>query len=340
MKKINLIIQPTHNCNLHCKYCYDKKNSNNTDKKIISLDYLEKMFKICSKEYELIHCIWLGGEPTIFGIENFIRAINLQKKINEFSGAIFSNSMETNALYFKKNDMKILKDNNFSIGMSFDGINNILSRNVPAETMIKIIDDYKKSLISTSCIYVLNKYNFNNIIEDYYFFNEHEVNMKINSCFYDRFSNEDLSISSDEYVTSMFSLFKLYYTDKTKKIHINPFDEYIEMIKHNKAKSCHFGSCLCKNLCIDSYGNIFPCGRYNKKICNITDVSSVSMIYNNKNYLQIIEDKRNKIEKCKQCDLFYYCGSGCTYNCEKGNKYCLEFKKLFIKIKDYILNGE
>lgn len=336
MKQINLLIQPTHACNLKCKYCYDKNNSKDSDGRLIRIEDLKKIMDLISQNSEKVACVWLGGEPTIFGVENFKEIFNYQLKLQSENNCLFRNSMESNGLFFDVSQYKELKKYDISIGISFDGKRNELSRNIKADKMISLIKKFKEEQITTSCVYVLNKHNYNSLIDDYYLFKSIGVNIKINPCICDDNFTNDLSIPVDDYIEKMFELFKTYYEDENRTIHIDPFDEYILMITQNKASSCHFGSCLYKYICIDSYGDIYPCGRFHKKITNIKEVNSLNDIFNAKAYNELLELKKKKIEECSDCELFYYCGSGCLYTNRKNNSSCLEFKKLFSLIKEYL----
>lgn len=333
-RKISLIIQPTHMCNLKCIYCYDKENHPIREFKKIEIEKIEKIFLILKENYNIITCIWLGGEPILYGIDNYKKVLEIQTQISQKYGIIFNNSMETNGLLLDDTNLSFFKDNGFNVSISYDGSQNIMSRHVESKKIQDIILNVKKKYGYAGSLYVLNKINAPYLIDDYEFYKENEISLKISNCFGEK-ENDKLYLTSREYANIMFELFVKY---ENYAEHISPFNEYLKMIYNDKATSCNFGSCLGKFLCIDVYGNLYPCGRFGYIIDNIKNINSIKDIFFSENYVKLIKLKQEKIVKCKKCELFYYCGSGCLHRSLINNNHCEEFKLLFNKIKMYVTN--
>ena len=77
---ITILCKPTHECNMDCEYCYDKKEKKLVNNKRIPIDLLEKTIKISLKGFKNITWIWHGGEATLMGKDFFVKAKELFDK--------------------------------------------------------------------------------------------------------------------------------------------------------------------------------------------------------------------------------------------------------------------
>ena len=172
-KHISVIIMPTDYCNMKCIYCFNSRKTN-CEKKVMTLETLEHIFSIIIPFYDEIRFIWHGGEPTSVGVDFFKQAINLQKKLNTKKAKI-ENSIQSNLTLLDTEFVDFLLDNKFHIGGSFDGLLNELTRHNSDRILAgrqKVIDAGGK--VGFICV-VQNK-NINNLINDYEWFKENNIN--------------------------------------------------------------------------------------------------------------------------------------------------------------------
>jgi len=112
-------------CNLDCAYCFylekeklypeRKQNWRMTDAT------LEKYIAshIASQQGDVVDFLWQGGEPTLLGIEFYLRAVELQKK---YRGAkSVNNFFQTNGVNLNKEWAIFFRDHHFLVGVSIDG---------------------------------------------------------------------------------------------------------------------------------------------------------------------------------------------------------------------------
>ena len=68
---------------------------------------------------EEIPFVWQGGEPTLLGLNFYKKAVELQKKYA--NGKRISNSLQTNGTLLTEEWFPFLAENNFLVGLSLDG---------------------------------------------------------------------------------------------------------------------------------------------------------------------------------------------------------------------------
>ncbi len=112
-------------CNMHCDYCYylEKGQYSEHERQTrMSYDLLETLIKetIGAAEGPVVSFVWHGGEPTIAGLDFYKKVVELERKYLP-SGWQVWNNLQTNG--FMMNDLwcRFLKENQFDVGVSFDG---------------------------------------------------------------------------------------------------------------------------------------------------------------------------------------------------------------------------
>ena len=110
-------------CNLSCSYCYylDKADYYGRRINVMSAGTLQKYIKqyIEANEVPEINFVWHGGEPLLAGIDFYRNAVALQRKYA--GGRKIVNSIQTNAVMLDSEWCRFFHDNNFLVGVSVDG---------------------------------------------------------------------------------------------------------------------------------------------------------------------------------------------------------------------------
>ena len=74
---ITVIMKPTNQCNLRCKYCYHADNG--YDKEKMTDQVLEKAIAVTAPFFKKVEYNWHGGEPLIMQVL-FINVYYITKK--------------------------------------------------------------------------------------------------------------------------------------------------------------------------------------------------------------------------------------------------------------------
>ena len=110
-------------CNLDCHYCYyrDKSEIYANSMPRMSEEMLETYIRqyIQGASQQNISFCWHGGEPLMAGLPFFRKAMELQKK---YAGdKVIENTLQTNGILVNEEWCSFFKDNDFLIGLSLDG---------------------------------------------------------------------------------------------------------------------------------------------------------------------------------------------------------------------------
>ena len=110
-------------CNLDCCYCYyrDKGEIYGGTMPRMSDELLETYIKqyIEGVSQDNVTFCWHGGEPLLAGLPFFRKAMELQAKYA--GGKVIENTLQTNGLLLNEEWCSLFKENNFLVGLSLDG---------------------------------------------------------------------------------------------------------------------------------------------------------------------------------------------------------------------------
>ena len=345
---ISVLIKPTDSCNLRCKYCYHSCEGYNKD--ILDLKTLEKFYNLCCKHYKKVNVIWHGGEPTCVGIKYIQEALDLQKSIAKENGTVFTNSMQTNGTLLTEEWVKLLKKYKLSLGISYDGLTNSLTRG-STEKVVENMLMLKNNGIKFGTICVVSSYNVNKLLENYLYFNTLRIPVKFNHYIEVSSCSNELNIDVNIYVDEMFKLFVYWLNDAGCNIRVNPFTLYVKEYLFKKSNICCHQSCLRCWIGLNPNGDIAPCSRYypGKYIYgNIKNMKDIKEIYSSDGFFNILKGSVIRREKCKkECEFYNICQGGCNNSAimegsleQNGGFTCLAYRLLFGKIVKYLQDNE
>ena len=117
-------------CNLRCSYCYylDKASYYGGREPVMELPLLERCIRDFCESCDLpeLTVEWHGGEPLLAGMEFFRSALQLERKYS--GGRPVHNTLQTNGTLLNNEWALFFHDNNFLIGLSLDGPEDIHDR--------------------------------------------------------------------------------------------------------------------------------------------------------------------------------------------------------------------
>jgi len=112
-------------CNIDCTYCFylekEKLYPEKGKEWRMGDETLEQYVKqyIEAQDVPEVNFAWQGGEPTLMGIDFFKAAVALQ---NQYAnGKTITNAFQTNATLIDDAWGEFLSENNFLVGISIDG---------------------------------------------------------------------------------------------------------------------------------------------------------------------------------------------------------------------------
>lgn len=336
---ITPIIKVVEYCNYTCSFC---RYPHNSHKSIMPFSTFRTIIeKVCeynmSKGHYQISVIYHGGEPLLWGYNNFVSAIELQKELNKkYPKLVFSNSIQTNGSLLNDQWISFFKKNNFDIGVSVDGPEEInfhkgaQDNKVVLENIHKLSDSQCKfgvlSVITNNHDGYADKY-YNFLIEH----NIHSVGLCY--CIYDE--NKFITVDN-RILTNFLKRFFILYYEGEYRLDVREFTNIIKLSCGIKTGACTFSKRQqCGNFySIRSNGDVFFCDPYSLNSSPIGNIlkETFSEICLNPNLIEIIDSAKDSVLKeCSNCEIKEICGGGCFRHCfgKNGNAFCETFKSLY-----------
>lgn len=354
-----IIIKPTFNCNFRCSYCYLTNNTKSDDyvmpvvtvKKLIDdLVRLENYQK-----HKSITFIWHGGEPLLWGVENFKEVFSYTDEYKH--RILFRHRVQTNLSLIDDDFIALFKQYNVRIGFSLDGPKDINDRyrkrmdgTGTYDTIINNLYKCRGAGLNVGAIIVASSAFKNRIPELYDFICEHRLNFKFNPLFLSGEAREckNLSLSPIEYARMSNELFDLWFFDREHHVKESTFVDVASafLTDNRRINGCMFSSnCQDNFMAISPKGEVFPCGRFcdtNKKYSygNINKDSLEIILKRRKDSAQYRRAEFIRNSDCKDCSFFTICHGGCLHdgylkagNFESKTFLCSAYKLIFDHIQ-------
>lgn len=356
---LTFIIKPTYSCNFRCKYCY-LSNETKQQSQLLDVDFAKQIImqlKLMLQESprQKITIIWHGGEPMLWGIDNYREIwVYMQKELADYE---IHNSMQTNLSLVNDEWIDLFLQYNVHVGFSLDGTQAIHDQqrvNIHGEpTFERIITNYrlcKKRGMRIGCIVVGSKKHIGHIPELYQFMREEEMGFKFNPLFCSGEAQNNLDeygITPEEYAQMAIELFDLWFYDQKGKITESNFVEIASNIATGKPTGCMFSkNCQDNFLAIAPTGDVMPCGRF-------CDNDLLQYSYGNLHKETLAEIlpriKQSDIYKraeyiaqsgCAKCKWYHICHGGCLHDgflasgdFRHKTFLCSAYKKIFSHIE-------
>ncbi len=309
------------NCNLSCKYCYGSCNYKDINylkqKNIIKTI---KLFKDYHKLKEIVYIIYFhGGEPLLWGINNFKKAFNNILSLLDREQVQFR--IQTNGILLNKKYLDLFKKYNVHVSTSIDGFKEINDKLRVYPKDISIYDDLifsisllKKYTSHSGAILVVTKLHLNKEKELYKFIKEVGISIQFNPLLkLGRANNySKLLVTSKEYTKFIKNMFDIWFKD-SNPISISNFNTIVSSIIYNKPiKYCNYGQGCVNNLyfiTIDYNGDISICNRTSDmdkeyfNYGNINNIDKLEDIFKSSCYKMLSKRANDLKQDCKICKL-------------------------------------
>lgn len=358
-----LILKPTLSCNLRCKYCYLSECSKVST--TFDVDFAKSVLlqaKLLLAKNQKIKILWHGGEPLLWGIDNFRTILPFIEDL--FGDVDFKISIQTNLTLINKEFVDLFVRYNVHVGTSLDGpkdIHDSLRTTIDGkgtfDLVLDKIDFCRSHGLKVGCITVGTHKHIGKIEQLYRFMRDHQIGFKFNPIFNAgeaRKSIDELGLTHFEYSEMAIELFDLWFNDKQSKISNAIFaDIASSMISRRNCSHCLFlPNCQKHVIAISPKGDVVPCGRFcDDELINLSygnlHTDSLSTIVSRMQQSDIYK-RHEYIAKsnCSQCEYYYLCYGGCMFDGYiKSNDFksksflCCAYKKIFKHIESELQNA-
>ncbi len=354
LKPFNIMVFPNGPiCNMDCEYCYYKEKRNlYNNKNNMKMSY--ELLELFIKNYLDLHpginipFIWQGGEPTLRGFDFFQKAVCFQKKYLP-NGKRYRNIIQTNGINLDEKWIHFFKKENFLIGLSLDGPENIhryyRTDEQGKDHFKKIINNLillKKYRIDTNILCVINKQNIKDPLRLYDFFKNLNIDF-IQFIPLVELNKPNYSIDPINYADFLIKVFNKWIKDGYGKVHIQIFEEILNAWFNGNTNICYFKKECGNSMVLEHNGDLYSCDHFvnpNHKLGNIKEDSFQKLISSTKQIEFGKYKSKNLSNKCRECEYYFICHGGCLKNRRIDNNYenylCEGYKKLFKYTEPYM----
>lgn len=327
-KHLNLLIKPTHDCNMLCKYCYDRIEKRTVNNKIITLDIIEDVIKKVCNGYESITVIWHGGEALLAGQEFFYNAHEIIETICYKTNTNLNFLLQSNGiLYEKYKDMLEELNIKYSASLDYTNSNKYRSSLEQFGVIKKTLEENKIPIINVFGLEDVDK------LKDIYEYSKQKgIQINFNKIFLQKETEEEIIEFANKY--NKYVEYVLF--DKTATFVERSVENMLKSLFHADDMICSFNECLKEFLSINPDGDIFVCDRFGKNnstkygYINIKEIKeNINEFWETDIYKKLRKDNRTfKDTYCRNCEINFICKGCCKANRVSGDNIDLTAENL------------
>lgn len=356
MKTLSFLIKPvSYQCNLNCRYCFYKRvgclyPGQNT---AMTFDVAQKLIisAINTNATHISFC-WQGGEPTLAGLDFFRAIVTLQNNYRQ-KHQVIENSLQTNGILLNEKWCEFLSCNNFLVGISLDGpqeIHDTYRRNYgnqgTFDTVMHTIALMNEYAVKYNILTLITNANITRAKEVYDFFRQNNfAYLQFIPCFeHDEYGNSlPYSVSEKDLGIFYCDLFDAWYMDGFPFVSIRLFQDLLLYSFGSKTSCCWLDRCN-SYIVVEHNGDCYPCDFFVYPQWQLGNIMNCGLqdILNNEKRNTFALLKRKITEECSACSISNFCMGDCIrYRCahdihQNGiSKLCDAWKMLFEHYKRY-----
>jgi uncharacterized protein len=358
----HLLAKPTGaTCNLDCKYCYflSKEMLYPGSRFRMADDLLEEYIKqmIESQRVPEVSIAWQGGEPTLMGLDFFKRSMELEKKYRK-PGMVIHNTMQTNGTLLNEEWCRFFKDNNFLIGLSIDGTQDLhdyyrvdKGGHGTFDKVIKAARLMQQFEVDFNVLTTVNAHNAERPLEIYRFFRDQLkikyiqfipiVERENQTGFQEGNTVTERSVTAKQWGRFLTTIFDEWVRRDVGEVFVQMFDAALASWYGEPTGLCIFSEKCGKALAMEHNGDVYCCDHFVEpkyKLGNILETNLADLVASDQQ-LKFGNVKLDTLPKyCLGCDVRFACHGECPKNRfiktpdgEPGLNYLCEGYKSFFK---------
>ena len=366
----NIMIKPVGSlCNLKCHYCYylDKAEIYGGKEPRMSEQMLEHFIKeyIAANDVRDVFFNWHGGEPLLAGLDFYRKAMAFQKKYAD--GKHIHNTLQTNATLITREWAEFFRANNFLIGVSLDGPQNVHDRYRGGKGGASVFDRVVKGImelyragVQYNVMATVNRQSEGRGLEIYQFLKsagtrfiqfmpvlEHTKDGLIVDPQVQGARIAPWSVSPEGYGRFLCDIFDYWVRNDVGKVFVNQFDAVLACWCGAQPGICALAQTCGGNSIIEHNGDRYPCDHFvyeGYKIGNVLE-TDLRTLMNSTKQVRFGLDKRNALpDECLKCQWFFTCHGECPKHrfntTDKGetglNALCEGYKLFFSHVAPYM----
>ncbi len=339
-------------CNMKCLYCYYHQEDQGKAR-IISDEVLRKLIAetLTFSNLDPVQITWHGGEPMLAGIGLYEKILMIEGELK--GNKTVENHIQTNATLISKRWAKFFAQNDFKVGISIDGPEQVHNRcrllingQGSFRSVMHGLENLRAVGIQPGAIALVSKASLGQEKEIFDFFASAEIKRFLLKPCYELSSDgkpTEFSISSEEFSRFMLNMLEIWLERDDPSISVRNLEQMMIGVVGGKPSLCEFsGHCwLCPKVEFD--GSVGPCdslSRQSYRFGNIAD-STWEELFQSEGFFRFLSDLKRSESTCGNCEWLGSCHNRCSRYCSPGkngtwsrNIFCDAKKEIFQKLKD------
>ena len=353
MPTISVMMKPASGlCNMKCSYCFycdETENREVSSYGFMSEETLKNVVRRTMTRAEgAVSFAFQGGEPTLRGLDFFRYFTELTKKYSR-PGLKVMKAIQTNGYALDEEWCRFLKENDFLVGVSLDGIKATHDTNRRSSSGEATFDRIEKSIallqkyrVDFNILTVINSSTAPKISEIYEYYRKKHLNYQQYILCLDPLEKTDgtqkYSLTPEEYGSFMINLFDLW--SRGVKLghqpYIRQFENYIGILLGYQPESCDMcGKCGIQYI-VEADGGVYPCDFYmlDDYCLGNFNTERIDSIDRKRKEIGFTEASEKLTDECRQCEYYFMCRGGCMrhrspFGGAFVNDYCESYKMFF-----------
>lgn len=327
---ITLLIKPASgSCNLRCRYCFyaDEMNLRSEPTRgFMNEETLEILVKKTLQQVSHAATFaFQGGEPTLVGLDFYRHLIELEKKYNT-NGITVHNSLQTNGIVLNEEWAQFLHDNQFLVGLSLDGYEELHDENRKfpdgSGSFSRVLEAAKlleRYQVDFNILTVVTAKSARRIRRIYRFFQDQGfVWQQYIPCidpFEENKGSLSYSLTPDRHGKFLKDLFDDWYADwkAGRPVYNRTFENWIGILIGQPPEACSMNGICSDQWVVEADGTVYPCDFYvldEWKLGNIRE-NSFEEMNQKREELQFVALSRHTPQECRSCRWYPLCRNGC-----------------------------
>lgn len=307
-------------CNLRCSYCRNRDFDQEAKTKM-SLKTLEKLFVFLnSLPQKRVRVNWHGGEPLLIGKEFFKRIVEIEK---QYPNKQWVNAVQTNATLVDHEWARFFSANQFRIGVSVDGNEEIHNHNRvntagqgTYQEVIRGVNILRKHNIYPGTICTITKEMVQNAREILLGLVDAGFKGIAFNAFYNTASEnteDEYGLSDKEWLMFLIEIFETWLTLNDPEIRIREIDSILAWTRMKSSNSCVYKGNCHQWFAVDDIGSFYPCERFGKEVRfgDLISLDTFQKLITSATFLKWKSVLDVLPEKCRICHLKPLCNNGC-----------------------------
>jgi uncharacterized protein len=324
-------------CNLNCQYCYylPKEHLYPDSQFRMTDDLLEAFTRqyIEAQRIPEVTFAWQGGEPTLMGLDFFVRAVELQKKYQR-PGMIIHNAIQTNGIALNDDWCRFFKEHKFLVGISIDGPRHLHDAyrvdrgNRPTfDRVMAGLDLLIKHRVEFNTLTCVHSANADHPLEVYRFLRDQAhsrfmqfipVVLRDNKTgFQEGESVTRHSVTGKQYGSFLNTIFDDWVRHDVGKVFVQIFDVALAAWIGHTPGLCLFAETCGTALALEHNGDLYSCDHFVEPRYYLGNIlqDNLATLVGSAQQVRFGLNKRDTLPRyCRECPVRFVCNGGCPKN--------------------------